>query len=193
MPYSKGQYIPEDTRRVSARPARQCWVRGRFRWSRIAAHAIVIPVVSISISVFSVLAQTTSHREGPGPIHLTKAGKQWVAATLRSLSLEEKIGQMLMGRCFMDYSSFDSQDYKEFRDDLQKYHIGSLLVAAHLNRQGVVRASPLEAARVINQLQADSKLPLLLAADLERGLASRLTNVPDFPWPMALGAAGDPS
>ena len=155
--------------------------------------ALAIVVFVISISVCSALAKTAPQREARNPIRLTKDGKKWVAATLRSLSLEEKIGQMLMGRCFLDYASFDSRDYKELRDDLQKYHIGSLVVAAHINRQGLVRPSPLEAAKAANQLQADSKLPLLLAADLERGLASRLTNVPDFPWPMALGAAGDPS
>jgi hypothetical protein len=97
------------------------------------------------------------------------------------------------GTLFPRLLSFESPDYKELKDDLQKYHIGSLVVAAHTNRQGLVRASSLEAAKVANQLQADSKLPLLFAADLERGLASRLSNVPDFPWPMALGAAGDPT
>jgi beta-N-acetylhexosaminidase len=34
---------------------------------------------------------------------------------------------------------------------------------------------------------------LLLAADLERGVASRLNEVPAFPWPMAFGAMNDPS
>jgi beta-N-acetylhexosaminidase len=50
----------------------------------------------------------------------------------------------------------------------------------------------LQAAQVANQLQRDSKLPLLLAADLERGVASRLNEVPAFPWPMAFGAVDDP-
>jgi len=40
-------------------------------------------------------------------------------------------------------------------------------------------------------MQSDSKLPLLLAADVERGVASRLKDVPSFPWPMAWGAVGD--
>lgn len=184
-------WIANATRRVIGPPAGLHCVWGRFRRSRVAAYAIVVFVVSLSVC--STLAQTVSQRKGSDPVHLTKDGRKWVAATLRSLSLEEKIGQMLMGRCFLDYSSFDSPDYKEFIDDLQKYHLGSLVVAAHTNRQGLVRPSPLEAAKVANQLQGDSKLPLLLAADLERGLASRLKDVPDFPWPMAVGAAGDPA
>lgn len=133
---------------------------------RIAASVIV--ALAASISVCSTLAQPPSHRKEPDPLHLTKKDKKWVAATLRSLSLEEKVGQMLMGRCFLDYTSFDSPDYKELKDDLQKYHIGSLVVAVHINQQGLVRPSPLDAARVTNQLQLDSKLPLLITADLER-------------------------
>jgi len=147
------------TRRVIGPPAGLRCVRGRLKPSRTAAYAIV--VFAVSVSVCSILAQAASHRDEPAQIHLTKADKKWVTATLRSLSLEEKIGQMLMGRCFLDYSGFDSPDYKELRDDLQKHHIGSLVIAAHINRQGLVRPSPLEAAKVANQLQADSKLPLL--------------------------------
>ena len=184
-------WIATATRRVIGPIAGLRCVRGRFRPSQIATDAIVVFIVSISMC--SLLAQAAPQREASNPVHLTKAGKKWVKATLRSLTLEEKIGEMLMGRCFLDYDSFESPDYKELKDNLQKYHIGSLVVAAHINQQGLVRPSPLEAAKVANQLQTDSKPPLLLAADLERGLASRLKNVPDFPWPMALGAVGDPA
>ncbi len=71
-------------------------VRGRLEPSQIAAYVIVVLLVSISVS--SMLAKTAPQREARHPIHFTKDGKKWVAATLRSLSLEEKIGQMLMGR-----------------------------------------------------------------------------------------------
>src|SRR5437899_2753127 len=77
------------------------------------------------------------------------------------------------------------------RDELQKYHIGSVVFGMHFDRLRPVRSSPLDAARVANQLQRDSKLPLPLAAVFERGFASRLSNVPGFPWPMAFGAVGD--
>ncbi|MDP9339058.1 MAG: hypothetical protein M3P45_09340 [Acidobacteriota bacterium] len=32
---------------------------------------------------------------------------------------------------------------------------------------------------------------MLLAADIERGVASRVHDVPSFTWPMAFGAVGD--
>src|SRR5258706_459805 len=116
---------------------------------------------------------------------------QWVERTLRRLPLEEKVGQMLQVRYYADYKDFESPDYKQVRDQLEKYHIGSVVCGMHFNKFGPIRSSPLDAAKVANQLQRDSKLPLLLAADLERGVATRLNDVPSFPWPMAFGAVAD--
>ena len=120
--------------------------------------------------------------------------KGWAETTLKRLTLEEKIGQMLQVRYFADYKSFDRGDYLQLRDALRKYHIGSLVYGMHITKSGAwIRVSARDAARVANRLQRDSQLPLLLAADLERGVAPRLTDAPDFPWPMAFGAIGDPS
>lgn len=138
-----------------------------------------------------MLAQAKSQQAGSTPPPLTKQDQEWVDETLKGLSLEEKVGQILQVRCYADYASLDSADYRRLRDDLRKYHIGSVVLAAHINRQGLLRVSATDVARVTNQLQTDSKLPLLVAADLERGVASRLKDVPDFPWPMALGAVGN--
>jgi beta-N-acetylhexosaminidase len=52
------------------------------------------------------------------------------------------------------------------------------------------RNQPYEAAELLNRLQQDSKLPLLIAADFERGLTMRLYGATEFPHAMAFGAAG---
>jgi len=122
---------------------------------------------------------------------LINAGQIWVENTLKSLTLEEKVGQMLQVRYYLDYKSFDSPEYNLIREELRDYHIGSAVCGMHFDSSGPMRSSALEAAKVANQLQTDSKLPLLLAADLERGVASRLYDVPAFPWPMAFGAGND--
>jgi len=136
-----------------------------------------------------------SRETGPNRLasaSLAASDRQWVERTLASLSLEEKVGQMLQVRCFADYKSFDRGDYPQLRDALRKYHIGSLVYGMHMAKSGAwIRVSARDAARVANRLQRDSQLPLLLAADLERGVAPRLTDAPDFPWPMAFGAIGD--
>jgi len=124
------------------------------------------------------------------PVELTKNGRHWAEKTLKHLSLEEKVGQMIQVRYFMDFENFDSDSYKQFRDQLQKYHLGSVTLTVHVDGQLLQKDLPLEVAAITNQLQRDSKLPLLFSADFERGLASRLNSVPLFPDAMAFGAAG---
>jgi beta-N-acetylhexosaminidase len=131
--------------------------------------------------------------QGPGPVQLTKDGHRWVEKTLKKLSLEEKVGQMLNIRYFTDFQNFDSDAYKRFRDTLRKYHIGSVVLTVHVDGSKLLKNPPLEVAAVANQLQRDSELPLLIAADFERGLASRVSSVPSFPDAMAFGAIGDPA
>jgi beta-N-acetylhexosaminidase len=53
-----------------------------------------------------------------------------------------------------------------------------------------LRTEPYEAAELLNRLQRDSKLPLLFAADFERGVATRLMGSTNFPHAMAFGADG---
>ncbi len=51
----------------------------------------------------------------------------------------------------------------------------------------------LEAAFLNARLQSLARTPLLLAADLEAGLGMRFHDTTYWPWPMALGATGDPT
>ena len=68
--------------------------------------------------VFSVSATAADKFARPRPVELTKEGRQWAARTLKKLSLEEKIGQMLSVRYFMDFENFDSDAYRQFRDQM---------------------------------------------------------------------------
>jgi beta-N-acetylhexosaminidase len=52
------------------------------------------------------------------------------------------------------------------------------------------KSQPYEAAILLNNLQQKSKLPLLIAADFESGLSSRLVGATVFPQAMAFGATG---
>jgi beta-N-acetylhexosaminidase len=152
-----------------------------------AAFQIVMTLALLPCFCFA----QTSAKQDEGPVRLTKDGREWAQQILRGLSLEEKVGQMLQVRYYADYPDFESIEYKHLREELQKYHIGSVVFGMRFNRQGPVRSSPVDAAKVANQLQRDSKLPLLLAADIERGVASRVHDVPSFAWPMAFGAVGN--
>jgi len=128
----------------------------------------------------------------PGPVRLTHDGDKWAQKTLRKLSLEEKIGQMLMIRAQTEFFNAQSPDFLQLRDNLRRYHVGGVLLTVASEGGAVFRNQPYEAAMLTNQLQRDSRLPLIFAADFERGLAMRFHGTTGFPAAMAFAATGNP-
>jgi beta-N-acetylhexosaminidase len=123
-------------------------------------------------------------------IQLTRARAQWAERTLHRLTLEEKIGQVFMIWCRASFLNVENPEYLQWRDDMQKYHVGSFAMTVHVDGPFLLRSEPYEAAELLNRLQRDSKLPLLFAADFERGVATRLQGTTNFPHAMAFGADG---
>src|SRR5579859_5260645 len=123
-----------------------------------------------------------------GPVQLTPDGNKWAEKTLKKMPLEEKIGQMIQVRTFADFMNVDSDAYRAIRDQITKYHLGSILLTVRIVDGGLVKDLPYEAAAITNLLQKESKLPLLVAADFERGLSMRLNETAGFPAAMAFGA-----
>jgi beta-N-acetylhexosaminidase len=124
------------------------------------------------------------------PIHLDRDGQKWAERTLRKLSLEEKVGQLFMIWVRAEFLNLNSPQYLELRDLMQQYHIGSFAMTVRWDPPFLYRNQPYEAAVLLNRLQQDSKLPLLVAADFERGVTMRLQAGTEFPHAMAFGAAG---
>ncbi len=142
-----------------------------------------------------LLAMPTAAKERfqqPAPVHLDKQGDKWARASLKKMSLEQKIGQMFMIWAFARFTNFTDPQYLGLRDTMRKYHIGGFALTVSLDDGLLEKTPPLEAAMLTNQLQRDSEFPLLFAADFERALASRLTGVTSFPHAMAFGATRDP-
>jgi beta-N-acetylhexosaminidase len=126
----------------------------------------------------------------PGPIRLDRDGEKWAEKTLRKLSLEEKIGQLFMIWVRAEFLNAKSPENLDLRDQMQKYHVGSFAMTVRFEPPFLYRNEPYEAAELLNRLQKDSKLPLLIAADFERGVTMRLYGATAFPHAMAFGAAG---
>ena len=125
-----------------------------------------------------------------GPVHLDRSGEKWAEKTLRGLSPEEKVGQLFMIWVRAEFLNVDSPEYLQLRDTMRKYHVGSFAMTVPWDPPFLHRSEPYEAAVLLNRLQRDSKLPLLVAADFERGLSMRLRGATEFPHAMAFGAAG---
>ncbi len=102
----------------------------------------------------------------PTPIHLDKQGDKWARASLKKMSLEQKIGQMFMIWAFARFTNFDGPDYIGLRDTMRKYHIGGFALTVSFDDGLLDKTPPLEAAMLTNQLQRDSEFPLLLRCRL---------------------------
>ena len=126
----------------------------------------------------------------PGPIHIDRDGEKWAEKLLRKMSTEEKVGQLFMIWVRARFVNIDSPDYEQLRDTIQRDHIGSLAMTVPVDGPLLIKSEPYEAAMLLNQLQRDSKVPLLIAADFERGVSMRLYGTTVFPHAMAFGAAG---
>jgi beta-N-acetylhexosaminidase len=126
----------------------------------------------------------------PGPVHLDHNGDRWAEKTLRRLSLEEKVGQLFMIWVRAEFLNVNNPQYLQLRDTMNKYHIGAFAMTVRWEAPFLYRSQPYEAAVLLNRLQQDSKLPLLIAADFERGVSMRLQGATEFPHAMAFGAAG---
>ena len=147
--------------------------------------ALIPLFIALTLSAFA-----TEKHVHPAPIRQTDKGNKWAEKTLRKLTVEEKVGQVFMIWCRATFLNMESPEYLQLREAMQNYHVGSFAMTVHVDGPLLLRTGPYEAAELLNRLQRESKLPLLFAADFERGVATRLIGSTNFPHAMAFGADG---
>lgn len=106
------------------------------------------------------------------------------ADLLASLSLRDKIAQVVMPWIPGTYAAFDDSSFAKAEAWIDSLHVGGVIVSI---------GSPLDVAAKLNRLQARSRLPLLVASDLEGGTSGRLVGGTPFPPNMGVGATGSDS
>lgn len=92
---------------------------------------------------------------------LLAAQRTWVDHTLASLTLREKVGQMVMVWVLGDYTNNADSSFAEVRRWITADGIGGVSMSL---------GTPIEVAAKINAMQRLSKIPLLASADLEPAL-----------------------
>src|SRR5437879_3803572 len=146
-------------------------------------------LVILTLLVSSALTQ--EKYQEPGLLHLDRDGEGWAAEALNNLSLEEKVGQLFMIRLRAESVKLDGSKYLQLRDTIVKYHIGSCARSVRPEGPFLYGSHRYETVMLLNRLQEEAKLPLLIAADFERGVPARLFGTTVFPHAMAFGAAGN--
>lgn len=116
---------------------------------------------------------------------IKRKGKRYhiIEHAVKGLTLEEKVGQMLMP----DFRTFNGQDVTTMLPEIEalvkRYHLGGVI----LFRENVVTTE--QTARLVRDYQeASEKFGLLLTIDQEGGIVTRLQSGTDMPGNMAIGA-----
>ncbi len=169
------------------------FVNPRNRCALLSFSRMFLMRALIPVLVFAALADGADRKPmSSAPIHLDAFGKKWAERTLRKMTPEEKVGQVFMIWCRAAFLNVENPDYIQLHDDMRKYHVGGFAMTVRWEPPFLYRSQPYEAAELLNRLEKDSPLPLLMAADFERGLTMRIIGASEFPHAMAFGAAGDP-
>jgi beta-N-acetylhexosaminidase len=112
---------------------------------------------------------------------ITRPGSARVQHLLDSLSLRDKIAQLVMPWILGGYEPVDGAEMKQALMWVDSLKVGGIIMSI---------GSPTEVAAKLNALQRAAPLPLLVASDLEGGTTLRFTGGTPFPTQMGIGAGG---
>ena len=112
------------------------------------------------------------------PLFAQDAETRWVDSVYNSLTLEQKVGQLICMRA----NQPDKPYYEEVGKYIKKYNIGGVCF---------FRNDELLQVEQTNAWQAMAQTPLMVSIDAEWGLAMRLRKTVAYPYQMTLGAISD--
>lgn len=137
----------------------------------------------IALALFSAaMVSAQSGKYQPYDRKLSKKDEDWVRKTLKSLTLDEKIGQMFMADANVVFWNRESEEFKKLQHHIVDNKVGGVLV---------FRSEVLATALSTNRWQELAKVPLLISSDLEMGMGMRFDETPWWAPNMAVAATGD--
>jgi beta-N-acetylhexosaminidase len=110
---------------------------------------------------------------------------------LKSLSLHDEIAQLIVVSCYGEAVNVRSRQYRQYAKLIRDEHVGGVIVVGHVQYGSVRNADPYAMAALLNRFQHLAKIPLLVAADFERGASMRVNATTAWPYNMAFAAAHD--
>src|SRR5499427_2702614 len=171
------------------------WRSKNFLYKNFFVGSSCFRAFVVAAGLVSVCGLLAAPRD---PFTLDRAGERWVDETLRKLTLDEKIGQLIVPSIDSGFISTDSDTFDALARLVRDYHVGGFHVFGSsmpappvLLNPGygtVILGQPFSAAFLINRLQALSSVPLLNTADFEAGVGFRIAGATAFPRQMAMGA-----
>ena len=128
----------------------------------------------------------------------------WVDQTMKKMTLDEKVGQLIFSSINAAYLSTDSEEFERLLHLVRDLRVGGFHVFGSAETMPQVMLNPVwgggnasrkgdayAAAVLLNRLQSESAIPLLTSGDFEGGAAYILNGATRLPRAMVIGAAGD--
>ena len=123
-----------------------------------------------------ILPTLTLYSQPADPPYLKYIDHPWVDSVMKSLTVEQKVGQLIWIAAF---ANRDIGYDVNISSTVEKYGIGGVIF---------FQGNAPKQAQMINHFRNISKVPPLIAIDGEWGVGMRLEDVPGFPFQMTLGA-----
>ena len=143
---------------------------------------IILLTAATVLGSFPVNAVGTQETKRPS------GGTSWVETTLASMTVDEKIGQLIIPAMVGMFLSQDSEAFQQARRDISDFHVGGYHMLGEVNNLH----EPAGVALLINHLQELAKVPLWITADFEGGVGLRYIGATRLPRAMAMGATANP-
>lgn len=115
--------------------------------------------------------------------------RQWVQRWMKTMSLRDRAAQLIVVVSYGEAPASSSRAFKDFVHQVRDLKVGGMIVANRVVGGAVRNAEPYAMAAFLNRMQKLSRVPLLVAADFERGASMRVSDTTKFPHLMAYGAA----
>lgn len=125
---------------------------------------------SLVVTLLAMLLAATAH------------AADWVERTLAAMTLEQKIGQLLVPQAPVGgFRGTGGEEFDKLRTNILNYHLGGY---------HVLGGDPAGTAVLVNDLQRVAPIPLLITADLEGGAGYVFFGSTRVPLGLAIGATG---
>jgi beta-N-acetylhexosaminidase len=115
---------------------------------------------------------------------ISQEDKSSIHSIIARLSIREKIPQMVFPHVTAVFRNKDDEDYKRVIRFAKEKKVGGF---------AFFKGTVFDYSILSNELQQISEIPLILAADFERGTAMRVEEATSFPYAMALAATQEVS
>jgi beta-N-acetylhexosaminidase len=143
----------------------------------------------ITLALAQTIPAATTRKPPPKPIHQSPFVRRW----MKALTLREKAAQLIFIPFHGAAPNTRSREYRQFMKLVRETRVGGMVLVNWSNGRLTQKAQPYALGAFLNRMQRQSRVPLLVAGDFERGASMRVDGTTVFPQAMAFGAAGDPA